>query len=358
MQRNIRTRGGGRLDHPLRDGGRGLPRHRDADHGQADARGRARLPRADAPAARPFLRAAAEPADLQAAARDLGIRALLPDRPLLPGRGSPRRPAAGDHAARRRDGLPRPGVPVRADGADHVPDLARAPRRRARIAVPAAHLGGGRPALRLRQARSPLRARDRGGDRGHARLRVQGVRRRRRRCGSCGFRSELSRGDLAKLEEVAKQWGAKGLAYLVYGADGEVRSPIAKFLGEAELARVPERAGPHGRVRRRRAGDGLARARRASPASRPRARADRPLGAEVPLGDGLPDVRVGSGGARAGTPSITRSRGRTPRARRFSTPIRARRRRSPTTSSRTGSRSPAARSGSTSPSCRRRCSAC
>ncbi len=47
---------------------------------------------------------------------------------------------------------------------------------------------------------------------------------------------ELSRGDLAKLEEVAKLWGAKGLAYLVYGADGEVRSPIAKFLGEAELA--------------------------------------------------------------------------------------------------------------------------
>jgi aspartyl-tRNA synthetase len=48
--------------------------------------------------------------------------------------------------------------------------------------------------------------------------------------------SELSRGDLAKLEDVAKQWGAKGLAYLVYGAEGEVRSPIAKFLGEAELA--------------------------------------------------------------------------------------------------------------------------
>src|SRR4051794_9456897 len=46
---------------------------------------------------------------------------------------------------------------------------------------------------------------------------------------------EFSRGDLAKLEEVAKQWGAKGLAYLVFGADGEVRSPIAKFLSEAEL---------------------------------------------------------------------------------------------------------------------------
>jgi aspartyl-tRNA synthetase len=48
---------------------------------------------------------------------------------------------------------------------------------------------------------------------------------------------ELSRGDLAKLEEVAKQWGAKGLAYLVYDEQGEMRSPIAKFLGEAELER-------------------------------------------------------------------------------------------------------------------------
>jgi aspartyl-tRNA synthetase len=48
---------------------------------------------------------------------------------------------------------------------------------------------------------------------------------------------ELSRGDLAKLEEVAKQWGAKGLAYLVYGEDGDVRSPIVKFLSEAELER-------------------------------------------------------------------------------------------------------------------------
>jgi len=54
---------------------------------------------------------------------------------------------------------------------------------------------------------------------------------------------ELSRGDLAKLEEVAKQWGAKGLAYLVYGADGEVRSPIAKFLGEAELERFRSEPG-------------------------------------------------------------------------------------------------------------------
>jgi aspartyl-tRNA synthetase len=47
---------------------------------------------------------------------------------------------------------------------------------------------------------------------------------------------ELSRGDLAKLEELAKEWGAKGLAYLVFDEEGEVRSPIAKFLSEEELA--------------------------------------------------------------------------------------------------------------------------
>jgi aspartyl-tRNA synthetase len=47
---------------------------------------------------------------------------------------------------------------------------------------------------------------------------------------------ELSRSDLDRLEQVAKEWGAKGLAYLVFDEEGEVRSPIAKFLSEAELA--------------------------------------------------------------------------------------------------------------------------
>jgi aspartyl-tRNA synthetase len=44
----------------------------------------------------------------------------------------------------------------------------------------------------------------------------------------------FSRTELQRLEEVAKEWGAKGLAYLVYDGD-EVRSPIAKFLSEDEL---------------------------------------------------------------------------------------------------------------------------
>src|SRR5437868_1987724 len=47
---------------------------------------------------------------------------------------------------------------------------------------------------------------------------------------------EFSRTELAQLEEVAKDWGAKGLAYLVHDESGEVRSPIAKFLSEETLA--------------------------------------------------------------------------------------------------------------------------
>ncbi|HEV8688165.1 MAG TPA: aspartate--tRNA ligase [Gaiellaceae bacterium] len=46
---------------------------------------------------------------------------------------------------------------------------------------------------------------------------------------------ELSRAELQRLEDFAKEWGAKGLAYLVYDESGEVRSPIAKFLSGREL---------------------------------------------------------------------------------------------------------------------------
>jgi aspartyl-tRNA synthetase len=46
----------------------------------------------------------------------------------------------------------------------------------------------------------------------------------------------FSRAELQRLEEFAKEWGAKGLAYLVIEESGEVRSPIAKFLSAEELA--------------------------------------------------------------------------------------------------------------------------
>jgi aspartyl-tRNA synthetase len=46
-----------------------------------------------------------------------------------------------------------------------------------------------------------------------------------------------SRSELASLEEIARERGANGLAYLVRDAEsGDVRSPILKFLSEAELA--------------------------------------------------------------------------------------------------------------------------
>jgi len=54
---------------------------------------------------------------------------------------------------------------------------------------------------------------------------------------------EFSRTELAQLEEFAKEWGAKGLAYLVYDDSGEVRSPIAKFLSRETLAALGGKPG-------------------------------------------------------------------------------------------------------------------
>jgi aspartyl-tRNA synthetase len=50
--------------------------------------------------------------------------------------------------------------------------------------------------------------------------------------------AELPRSTLDELTEFAKQWGAKGLAYVLYDEAGEARSPILKFLSEAEQAAI------------------------------------------------------------------------------------------------------------------------
>ena len=122
------------------------------------------------------------------------------------------------------------------DGADDPGRLARLPRRRARDAVPAAHVGGGRRALRLGQARSSLRARARGRDRASRAVRSSASSRGAPCVRFIRVPQAFSRAELERLEEVAKEWGAKGLAYLVWDEEGEVRSPIAKFLSEEELA--------------------------------------------------------------------------------------------------------------------------
>jgi aspartyl-tRNA synthetase len=51
---------------------------------------------------------------------------------------------------------------------------------------------------------------------------------------------ELSRTEIQKLEDMAEPWGAEGLAYIVFREDGEVSSPIAKFLSEQELEALRE----------------------------------------------------------------------------------------------------------------------
>jgi aspartyl-tRNA synthetase len=51
-------------------------------------------------------------------------------------------------------------------------------------------------------------------------------------------RGDFPRSRIDKLEEKAKSLGAKGMAWAVVEADGGWRSPIAKFLGEEEIARA------------------------------------------------------------------------------------------------------------------------
>ena len=135
----------------------GLHRGRDADADRVDARGRARLRGAVAAVARRVLRAAAEPAAVQAAAHGRRHRPLLPDRPLPPRRGPARRPPVRVHAARRRDELRRRR---RRDGRASARRCSTPPRRSpasAPATVAAHDLARGPGALRLRQARRALR---------------------------------------------------------------------------------------------------------------------------------------------------------------------------------------------------------
>ncbi len=52
-----------------------------------------------------------------------------------------------------------------------------------------------------------------------------------------------SRKQIDELTDFVKQHGAKGLAYIILGEDGEMRSPIAKFFSEETLQAIIERLG-------------------------------------------------------------------------------------------------------------------
>ncbi|MCX8007586.1 MAG: aspartate--tRNA ligase [Coriobacteriia bacterium] len=52
---------------------------------------------------------------------------------------------------------------------------------------------------------------------------------------------DWSRGRIDALAPVAQEAGAKGLAWIAFSSDGQVRSPIAKFLSESEMAALRQR---------------------------------------------------------------------------------------------------------------------
>ena len=54
---------------------------------------------------------------------------------------------------------------------------------------------------------------------------------------------ETGRNKLDQLTDKAKSWGAKGLVWMKVGDDGEVNSPVAKFMSQDEIAGVLERLG-------------------------------------------------------------------------------------------------------------------
>ncbi len=60
------------------------------------------------------------------------------------------------------------------------------------------------------------------------------------RCMSAPGSADYSRRQLGELEELAKSWGARGLAWAAFQGD-EVRSSFAKNLGEGELRAIRER---------------------------------------------------------------------------------------------------------------------
>ena len=249
--------------------GEGFLDDRDAGADPLDARGRPRLPRPQPPPAGLLLRAAAVAAALQAAADGRRLRALLPDRPLLPRRGPARRPPARLHPARHRDVLRRRRRRDRGQRAAARPRL-RAGRRARRSSC----RSSGSPTTRRWTASAPTgptcasawswstspRRCARPSSRSSAARSTRGGAVRGLNAG----RRELPRSELDGLISRAQELGAKGLVWAFREGDGW-RSPTAKFLTEEEL-RGAQRAA------RRRGGRPAAARRRPAPRRRRRPR--------------------------------------------------------------------------------------
>ena len=276
-----------------------ISRGRDADAHALDARGRAGLPGAVARAPRPVVRAAAVAPALQADADDLGLRALLPARPLLPRRGPARRPPVRVHADRPRDVLPDGGGRLRRGRG--VPGRGvRRGRDRRRAPVPAPRLQGRDGAVRhgpSGPALRPAALRPRRGGRGN---RVRAVREgaRLRRDGARSARAG-GRRVLAQAARRAHREGAR--ARRRRSALGQERGGGDHFAGEEGPAgRTPGAPAGEGRGRRRRPAShrrgqgvgGVRRARRAAGRSRARAQARRRIALRLLLGHGVSAARL------------------------------------------------------------------
>ena len=168
-----------------------------------------------------------------------------------------------------------------------------------------------------------------------------------------------TRRELDAWQDWAKSRGARGLAYVLIGPDGEISGPVAKNLSDPE--RTGLRCGSQrfaGRLRVLRGGrcPGVpGTARRGPPGDRPPLRAHRRVGVVVPVGGRRPDVRgERRGRLDLGAPPVHRPAARMGRQVRR----RAGRRRwpTPTTSCATATRSAAGRSVSTGPPCSSRSS--
>ena len=122
---------------------------------------------------------------------------------------------------------------------------------------------------------------------------------------------DWSRGRIDALNQAAIDAGAKGLAWVAFTSDGEVKSPVAKFFTDDEMAALRDALAVepgdlvlHGRRRARRRQRG---SRRAAPASLPTSSAS---SARASTRCGSSTSRCSSGTTRrsAGTRATTRSR--------------------------------------------------
>ena len=284
-----------------------------------------------APAARRVLRAAAVAAALQAAADDRRLRALLPDRPLLPRRGPARRPPARVHPARPRDvaSSTRTTSSTSMEARDERGLRASAGFDVAAAAVAADGLRRGDAALRLRPARPRFgleiadvsrRAARLASSRSSSRCSAAAASSARSTPARARCRARSSTGSTTSSSATAR----KAVAGRSSRSDGGWRG------ADREVPRAPSRSPPstsalgrrRGRpaaVRRRQRARRRGGARRAAPGARPSASAS--IDRRPPrraLGRRLPDVRARRrrGALDRDAPPVHRADGRPRRPRR------------------------------------------